>query len=365
MSQPNPEALNKLTKARIAMILQQPFFGTLALRLKFIEDSTLNPPTAATDGKNLYYHPKWVMDNSHDLVMSMIAHEVGHCVFDHMSRRAGREPVRWNHAGDYVVNGTLKDSGFTIGPGWLYDANFAGMSSDQIYKLLPEGGRRGDRPFDDHKAGESDASVDVDDWKIAAVQAANAAKAAGKLPGSLKRFVDEMVHGKADWRAVLRRFVTETAKEDYSYQRVNRKFASLGIYLPGLYSEAMGEMVAVIDTSGSINDEILKEFGGEVTAIRDQMRPSLLRVMYADAEVNHVDEFESYDVLKFDAHGGGGTDFVPAFEYLEARGIEPKCFIYLTDGYGRFPSEPPPYPVLWLMTTDVEPPFGEVVRIEA
>lgn len=361
----NQEARTKLVKARIAMIMQQPFFGTLALRLRLVENDKLNPPTLAVDGKTMYYHPQWVLDNDHDVCMSGVAHEVGHCVFQHIGRRNGREPRRWNHAGDYVINAVLKDSGFTVPPTWLHSPTFAGMSTDQVYQALPP-----DPPGDafdgiaDAPPADTDPQINADDWQIAAVQAANVAAAAGNLPGSLKRFVDEIVNGKVDWRAVLRRFVTDDARDDYSYRRVNRKYAALGIFLPGLYSEAMGAMVSVIDTSGSISDEILAEFGGEISAIHATMQPSSLVNIYCDADVNHVDTFDRYDTPKFEGHGGGGTDFRPPFRWIEEKQIEPKCLIYLTDGYGPFPAEPPPYPVLWVMTTDVQPPWGEVVRIE-
>lgn len=367
----NPEARIKLQKARIAMIMKQPFFGTLALRLVMIEDDTLVPKTLATDGKKFYYHPDWVIENDQDIVESGIAHEVGHCIFQHIGRRNGRTPNRWNCAGDYVINGVLKDSGFTIGPDWLYSPSFAGQTTDQIYQQLPpdqpDGSGNGQNPFDaiaDSVAAGTDPSINADDWEIAAVQAATAADKAGKLPGSLKRFVDEIIVPKADWRAVMSRFATEQSRDDYSYRRLNRKFASLGIYLPGLYSESMGEMAVVFDTSGSISKTVLDAFGAHLAEVRDQMKPELTHLIYCDAMINRVDTFERYDDLKIEAIGGGGTDFCPPFEYIETHGLQPKCFMYLTDGYGRFPTEPPPYPVLWLMTTDVVPPWGEVVRIE-
>ena len=370
----NEEAKTVLTRAKIAMIMKQPFFGTLAMRLQFVENDKLNPPTAATDGVHLYYHPQWVLDNDPEIVQSMIAHEIGHCIFEHIGRRNGRQPKRWNCAGDYVINAVLKDSGFTIGPSWLYSPSFDGQSADEIYQQLPPdepgggggggiGGQGG--AFDVIMDAISGDPADVkQDWEIATVQAAEAASKCGTLPGSLKRFIEEITMPKADWRAVMSRFATERARDDYSYARLNRKFASLGIYLPGLYSESMGEMCATIDTSGSITKEVLAAFGAHLAEIKDQMKPALTHILYCDAAMNHADSFEEYDDLTFDAHGGGGTDFRPPFEHLEKEGIEPKCFMYLTDGYGPFPSEPPPYPVLWLMTTDVTPPWGEVVRIE-
>jgi predicted metal-dependent peptidase len=366
----NEEAKLKITRARINMIMKQPFFGTLALRLNVIERDTLNPPTLATNGTNLYYHPQWVLDNDQALVESGLAHEVGHCVFQHIGRRGGRTARRWNCAGDYVINATLKDSGFTIGANWLYSPVYDGMTTDAVYQALPpddeDGNGPGQDPFDAIDDSSVDGSGAIDaDWEVAAVQAATAAQAAGKLSGTLKRFIDDIIRPKADWRAVMSRFATEVSREDYSYARVNRKFASLGIFLPGLYSESMGEMAACIDTSGSITKDVLNAFGAHLSEIKDQMKPVLTHVLYCDADMNHADRFEQYDDMHFEPHGGGGTDFRPPFAYMEQHGITPKCFMYLTDGYGPFPATPPEFPVLWLMTTDVVPPWGEVVRIEA
>ena len=359
------EARDKITRARIAMIVHQPFFGTLALRLRVIEDDTLNPPTLNVDGKTVRYHPDWVINTEFEIVKSGFAHEVGHCIFDHIGRRNGREPKRWNQAGDYVINPILKDSGFTIGDNWLYNPIYAGLSADTVYNALPP-----DPPGDafdsipDKVDSDTDPEITRDDWQIAAVQAATAAAGVGKLPGSLKRFIQEMVTPKADWRSVMSRFVTEQAKDDYSYAHLNRKWASLGIYLPGLYSERMGEVDVGVDTSGSISDAVLAAFVGHTNEVKNQMRPTLMRMIYCDAAVNHVDEFEEHDEITPTPCGGGGTDFRPVFDLIETEQWEPKCAMYLTDGYGPFPKNPPPYPVLWLMTTDVMPPWGEVVRIE-
>jgi predicted metal-dependent peptidase len=336
------------------------------------EDDTLDPPTLAVDGKTMYYHPQWVLDNDLDVVMAGVAHEVGHCVFDHIGRRNGREPTRWNHAGDYVINHTLKDCGFTIPPTWLYSASFAGQSTDEVYEQLPpippgKGGKGGQGQFDKHfdgLASGTDPAMHKTDWEIAGIQAANAAKAHGNLPASLQRFIDEVTAVKADWRSILRRFMTESAREDYSYARLNRKFAAIGIYLPGLYSEAMGEVVGVIDTSGSISQPIFSAFVAELDELRNQLRPTRMNILQCDAGIGKVDQFEQNDEFKVEATGGGGTDFRPPFDWVQRERIEPKAFVYLTDGYGPFPDTPPPYPVLWLMTTDVVPPFGEVVRIE-
>lgn len=370
MTQPDPEAKTKLTRARISMIMKQPFFGQLAMQLLLVEDATLEPPTAAVDGVRLFYHPQWVKDHDQDVVEAMVAHEVGHCIFEHIGRRNGRTPRRWNHAGDYVINAMLKDCNFAIGADWLYNPIYAGLSTDQVYQALPpedEIDGSGPGPFDKHfdtAPDDVDGNEMTEDWKHAVAKAANAAEEAGNVPGSLKRFINEAINGKADWRGVFNRFCTERAREDYSYRVLNRKFAAIGIFLPGLWSEAMGEMAMILDTSGSITEPIFSAFLGETDAIRTQMNPSVMHVLQCDCEMGHVDHFEQYDEFKVEPSGGGGTDFRPPFKYMEDNGIDPRCAVYLTDGHGSFPPVAPSYPVLWLMTTDVVPPWGEHVRIE-
>ena len=357
----NTQVAEQLTRARTALILDFPFFGQLALRLKLVEDVSV--PTLAVNGKQIFYNPTFVANLTPSLTKSALVHEVGHCVFEHFTRRNGRDPKKWNYAGDYVINAMIKDSGFEIGKDWLYSTSYAGMTTDQIYSLLPEDSGPG-KPLDDCRDGNpGSAEVDAIDWKIATIQAAATAKAMGKLPASMQRFVDEMTTPKVDWRDILRRFVTEISKDDFSWLRPNKRYAAHGLILPSLYSETMGEIVVAIDTSGSIDQDTLNAFGAEIKAIVGSVRPAKTTVIYCDSEVNHVDEFQPNDELHFDMHGGGGTDFRPPFALLQERGETPVCFVYLTDLYGPFPNEPG-YPVLWCATSDVAAPFGDTVRIE-
>lgn len=357
------QALVQLTKARAGLILDQPFFGALALRLKLIEDS--NIPTLAVNGKVIKYNPDYVKTLSLPLTKSALGHEVMHCVFDHMSRLGEREPKRWNHAGDYVINQTLEDAGFEIGKDWLHSPVFRGMSTDEIYNQLPP-----DPPGDSQdqlEQGDPDpaqSAADQREWQIATAQAAAAAKAMGKLPGALERFVDEMLRPQVDWRDVLRRFIDQASKNDFSWRRPNRGALAHGVLLPGLYSQSCGKIQTWIDTSGSIDQHTLNIFGSEVSSAVEEVRPEETEVGYCDADINHIDTFKDDDQLQFNMHGGGGTDFRPPFERNIEEQITPVCMIYLTDGYGTFPDTEPDYPVLWVMTSDVVAPFGETVRIK-
>jgi len=114
----------------------------------------------------------------------------------------------------------------------------------------------------------------------------------------------------------------------------------------------------------------LNQFASELTAILDEYPPEVMTVIYCDTKIAGVQEFHKEDLpLKLEAKGGGGTNFQPPFEWVEEQGIEPVCFIYLTDmECNRFPEEYPEYPVMWVATQEPPsyygtPPFGEVIEM--
>jgi len=357
----NQQALKQLTRARIDMIASQVFFGALALRLVLKEDTTA--PTLWVDGKTVGYNPDFVLTLSHEMTVAALAHEVGHCILDHISRRNGRNQNKWNRACDYVINAMLKSAGFRLGTDWLYNPAYAGMSSEAVYALLPDQAGDDEQGLCEVRDARGD-ELAPDEWKMATAMAANAARRAGEMNSAVERFIDQVLNPKADWRTILRRFCTETTKDDYSWSRPNKYFVSSGVYIPSLYSEGMGELVVAIDTSGSITKEMLDIFGSEVQAVRDAARPTMTRIIYCDARINHVDEFGPDDTVELKAYGGGGTDFRPPFELVDAEGWRPAAFLYLTDLYGAAPEAPPSYPVLWCCTTDESEPWGERVTIE-
>ena len=194
-------------------------------------------------------------------------------------------------------------------------------------------------------------------------QAAVAAKARGNLPGALERFARAAVKPRVDWRSVLRRFMQAAARQDYSWRMPNPRFVAHGLYLPALRSEAMGEILVAIDTSGSVDEVMLGQFAAEIQAIADELQPERIRTLYADARVRGEQETERGDGFRLERFpGGGGTDFRPVFRRLEELEIQPVAVVYLTDLDGIFPQEPPAgVPVLWASTDDRPAPFGEVV----
>lgn len=378
-------ASQKLVKARANLVMGHPFFGTLALRLKMIEDPSIK--TAACDGTSIRYNPTFVSNLPLSKVQGLIAHEVMHPAFLHHTRRGSRDMKKWNRACDYSINTILQNAGFDLPEGGCIDPAYAGMTAEHIYTLLPDepddsngdggGDGQGNDPGGDGGVSDSPNSQngggsqsqhnhEEAEWKVAVAQAAHVAKQTGHLPGDIERMMEELFEPVLPWRNILRRFMTEKCNDDFSWKRGNRRFIAQGLYLPSrLSDDAMGEMVVVIDTSGSIGQKELTEFGSEVKGIVDEVRPSKVRVIYCDARIAHIDEFGPNDELEFAAHGGGGTDFRPPFAWLEENQIVPRALVYLTDGYGPFPEQEPDFPVMWAITNhDVTPPHGEHLILE-
>lgn len=381
-------AKDKLTKARAGLILDHPFFGSLALRLTPVEDGT-NNPTACTDGKTIWYNPEFVDGLTLDETKGLICHEIMHCANQHHTRRDDRDPRRWNMACDYAINPLITGCGMVLPQGGLFDTQYDNMSAEQIYGKLPAPSED-DQP-DDEKSGKGnndpggcggvvDAPADdpgkqpskdqleqaAQDWKVAVVQAATQAKMMGELPGAIERIVSDLVEPVHDWRELLRQFVDTNAKNDYQWFPPSRRHAGNGLILPSLRSQELKNVTMALDTSGSISESDLASFEAEVRAVVEDYRADTT-VIYCDAQVQHVEHFDADTPVELSPKGGGGTDFRPPFEYIEQSGEEqPVCMIYQTDGWcNRFP-EAPDYPVLWVLSRKndgFDPPFGEVISM--
>lgn len=384
-------AAQKMIKARANLVMAHPFFGALALRLKMVEDPSIE--TASCDGTSIRYNPKFVSKLSLSKVQGLIAHEVMHPAFLHHTRRGSRDKKKWNIACDYAINTILHNAGFDLPNGAYLNPAYNGMTAEHIYTLLPDdpndgngngngqgqgsggqdsndpGGDGGvdDSPNSQNGGGsQSQQNHEEAEWKVAVAQAAHVAKQTGHLPGDIERMMEELFEPVLPWRSILRRFMTEKLNDDFSWKRGNRRFIAQGLYLPSrLSDDAMGEIVVVIDTSGSISEKELTEFGSEIKGIVDEVRPSKVRVIYCDSRIAHIDEFGPNDDLQFAAHGGGGTDFRPPFKWLEENQIVPRALVYLTDGYGPFPEQEPDFPTLFAINNhDVIPPWGEHLILE-
>ena len=379
--QKSTSAATKMSQAMTQLLLQEPFFGALAMRLYLIEDETVE--TECTNGKYIKYNPRFIESITHEQVKAEIIHEVSHCAKLHPYRQEARDQKIFNEACDYVINDELQVAGYKLDGTWLLDPRFKGMSEEQVYTVLESeaqkkgagtqgkqsnAGKSSKAHGQVEKATDSATESAVEQeqaWKSAVLQAAQQAGKHGKLPGFVQALVDELKHPKGDWRAELRKFLETTAKNDFTWTRPNVRYMAFGIYMPSIRSERLPPIVIYWDTSGSrFSDEQIKFAATEIMSIASEAKPEKLYVIQGDTRVTKVDVFEEGDTMKFDAKGGGGTDFAPIFEYIEKEGIEPCCFIGITDLDGSFPNRVPEYPVIWCCDEkNASASFGDVIHM--
>lgn len=159
----HPEARRRVTAARTALVLDEPFFGTLALKLKLVEEPNCGcpdlrtcPHTAWVDGQSLGYWPRFVMSLTHVQLTALLVHEVMHCAAGHPWRRDNREPRKWNQAADRAINPVLREAGYTLPPDGLFELepSHHGKSAEWIYDRLP----RADQQSDEQRPGSGSGS---------------------------------------------------------------------------------------------------------------------------------------------------------------------------------------------------------------
>jgi predicted metal-dependent peptidase len=119
------------SNTRARLLLNHPFFGSLAMRLKL--ELTDSIETASVDGVTLRANPAFMAGLSEVERQGLMAHEVGHCALGHLHRRNGRDMGKWNEAADYALNQMLVDAGLVLPQGGLLDPNYKGMAAEQIY----------------------------------------------------------------------------------------------------------------------------------------------------------------------------------------------------------------------------------------
>ena len=354
-----------------------PFFGALILFAKIEEN--LDIPTAATDGKKVYFNPKFLATLSPTELDGVMLHEVLHAALLHNQRRGERDPQLWNIAADIVVNGiVLKQNGLKLPANPVISSNLEKYQVEEVYKVLFDSKKemKLDPTLGMDLIGEpgkesTDSKSDTDSteqegyWKRAwqQAEALHRINLHGDLPAELARHIKDITEPKLDWKTMLWRFLVQTPMDFCNW---DRRFIHNGMYLESLGGESLKAYVA-IDTSGSIDRNILQQFLSELRGILKSYPHINLKLYYADADIYGPYELGENDDLP-EPKGRGGTRFEPFFEAIEEdAGDEESVSIYLTDGYGSFPEKIPRVDTLWGVAPggldEKQFPFGEVIRM--
>jgi predicted metal-dependent peptidase len=396
--------IDKLTTARVGLLLKAPFFGNMATRMQLIDASDWCP-TAATNGRNFYYNRKFIEKLSVKKLEFLFGHEICHCVFDHFGRVGSRDRQLSNIAQDFAVNQILVDEriGEKITEVKIcYDAKYRGMAWEEIYDELWEKAEKISMPdllkqlgdlLDEHinedgnspgqgKEGEGkngkegmptmskeEAQAIRDEIKEAMIQSA-AAAGAGKTPAGIQRMIKDMTEPKISWRDLVRQEIQSIIRNDYSFTRPNRKSMHSGAILPGMKEATTIDIGISIDMSGSIGEEDATVFLSEVKGIVDQYEDFKINLWCFDTEIYNHKEFSqdnSEELFEYEPQGGGGTDFAVNWEFMQENGIQPKKFIMFTDGYpcGSWGDEDYCDTIFIVKgNTEAEAPFGQTVIYE-
>jgi len=373
------------------MLLKYPFWGPLAARLRLEECDWC--PTIATDGRVFYYNPEFIAKLDDQEMIFGFAHELGHIIFDHMTRRGDRNPQVWNMAGDYVINNMLVREG--IGRAIqavpiLLDSKYTGKTADEVYDELMANAVEIKMPFDMHLDpdnegdGEGEGSGEDkngkgrpkmkpltdeekkalrDEWREAVLQAAKNA-GAGNVPGDIQRLVKDITEPVMDLKDLLRIQFSGSLKSDYTWMRPNRKSWHTGAVLPGQLPGEELDIVVALDASGSIGEDMLSDFLGMVQGSLDQFTSYRVRIVTFDTSIYNEDEFtadDGRDMGEYGITGGGGTQFECVWQWMKDNEIQSHQLVMFTDGYPCGSWGDPDYcDTLFVVhgSRDITAPFG-------
>lgn len=350
------------------------FFSSLLANMRI--DITDRVPTAATDGVTIAYNPKFVLKQTTPQVVGLALHEVMHVVYQDMfrSKELNLDKELWNMACDHRINLYILSFGYELPAKGLHDTKYTGMSAMQIYNDLEknppppqdkancmmdldyDGAGDGDDP-DNEKANQVKTNI------IKATQQAEMMGEPGSVPSDIRRMVDEMVNPKLPWNQILAKYITEYAKEDFSWSRPNRRYAASGFYLPHARSNRLKRITAGGDVSASMTEDMLSEYMAELRYIWQYLKPKSLRIMSFDTVVHDDVVLKQFDSMKdMELHGGGGTDIGPFFEALKQD--QPELALIFTDGFFMMPDHKGiTTDLIWIIigNKNFQPPIGRVI----
>jgi predicted metal-dependent peptidase len=214
-----------------------------------------------------------------------------------------------------------------------------------------------------------------EEWNVAVRQATNMARRpVGRLPGFLEEVLSEINKPTNNWRETLRPWIDNSSTKDYTWTKPNRRMLPFDIVSPGIISDGLPHLGVVIDSSGSIDTGMLKQFGGEVQSALDDGAVDKVTVMFCDDGVQSVKEYGKSEIIDLTVKGRGGTRFSPAFKWFEENAPDVSGVVYFSDldcsDFGPEPSfrvlwaahEQPQY-VRQLRTRMMNVPFGDCIEL--
>jgi predicted metal-dependent peptidase len=416
-------SLDKIAASRVWLLKEKPFFGVLARALLVEPSPDLASAFRLHADDSLLVHPRAVLALPFIGLCARLSHLCLHAALGAYVRRRERTPARWNLAHDLAIEPLLREAELPAGSGELPEWLRAGMSAEEVYDLLPADaapaaewcdlvdapkpeseerspppgaprGTAGEEPSGGSATPEAPPTRDSPPhevrarelaWKMRLAEALEVERASGgKTWGAVPAWIDAMVSAQIapppSWTLALQRAVAALARSERTFLRPSRRQSAIAfdageewpevVSMPGRRVVLGGRLVAIVDTSASMDEATLAVALGAVAAAATAEGVDEVRLVQADAEVTSDEVVSPADLLvrKIAIKGRGGTSFVPALTLLarEAeRAGERFTAVYLTDLDGTFPERKAVrgVEVLWVSTVARPVPFGRVLRI--
>ena len=391
--------LRGMEQDRMKLLGRQPFVGAVLMHLELVPvTEAALCPSAMTDGRAVYMNCRFYAGLDLEERLFVLAHETWHCVLLHFVRLQSREPHLFNIATDLEIHFILSKEKMKEPFVLPHDPAWDGLSAEEIYeklkkvtrKTLPASGRGSSgipqnadgEGFDKHvykrdcsdaadgdDADSATAGIDeetVETLRRIVIQSAQIAeRRQGHLPAHIAAVVEKLRKPELKWQELLKQFVTSCYGGSRRWLPPARRYVGMGLYLPSRRDDNLENIVVAMDISGSMQWNLPVIFG-ELTSMLKSFGRYNLDVIQCDTEITNVQHFDenhpfSDNDIRF-IRKTGGNCFMPVFDYIRTKKMHPALLIYLTDGYlstddaAPPPQNGPPYPVLWVLTKDGQPP---------
>ena len=331
----------------------------------------LNVPLIATDGENIFVNMDWWQKSDIETQVFALSHEAEHIRLLHLLRRGNRNFERWGIACDIYVNEKKLQEGHKVARKYIMGSDYGIIVSktttvesiyDQLHNFQKSPGHGKKKEFAGYDLIEPQSVVSQEKAAERIKMIISAASSLGydlsKSP-ELEVLYEDVSVSRRDWKKETANFVASLRRCKWDRTTAIPAYRARRIIVPYIKYEKRMKLGIVIDTSGSIFSEANTFLGYMKTVVSD-LDPEEVTLMFADENVTKETTFKQIPE-NIKATGGGGTRFWPALQRMkkikDLGGV-----IYFTDGYGEY-GKKPAFPVLWVMTTNYLPPYGDVCKL--
>jgi len=392
-------AVDKIAAGRVWLLKEKPFFGVLARALVVEPTPALASAFRLHPDDRLLVHPGAVAALPFPRLCARLAHLALHAALGAHGRRRERTEARWNLAHDLAIEPLLREASLPSAHGEVPPWLAQGMSAEQIYDELPEGATPApewcdlvDAPRQEQEERSPPPAAPPHEtrarelaWKMRLAEAleverASGGKTWGAVPGWIDAMVSAQIAPPPSWTLSLQRAVAALARSERTFLRPSRRQSAIAydageewpevVSMPGRRVVFAGHLVAIVDTSASIDEQVLAVALGAIASAATAEGVDEVRLIQADAEVTIDEVVSPADLLvrPIAIKGRGGTSFAPALTLLarEAQKTRERfTAVYVTDLDGAFPEKKAVRGVyvLWVTTVVRPVPFGRVVLL--